>query len=212
MQIRKGLTGVLVLLAALTLTSCLGVEMELSFEKDGSGQADMTFHISQIFFQLDPESQDVPVPITKEELEETYKDAEGVTVLDVTEENTEEKKIITASIAFDDFKNLSAGGDDDMFQGSSLTKEGGRTVFRTVLKQPYEPESAEAQSDPSQEEMVKQYFAGYNFIYRVRAPKRIRSHSIGELSEDGRVLSYEMPMYDFNSMKNSEPLVLELSW
>ncbi len=198
----------------LLFVSCLGIEMDVKINSDGSGEVDMAFHISQIFFQLDPEQQDVPVPITREELESSYEGVDGVTVVNVSEEDTEEKKIITATLAFDNFEALSAG-DEEMFQGSTLTSSGGRTVYRAVLKEAVEPDMEEAEDlsqDAGQEEMVKQYFQGYNFIYRVRAPRKIRSHSIGTLSDDDRTLTFEMPMYDFNEMKNSEPLVLEVSW
>ncbi|WP_020611339.1 hypothetical protein [Sediminispirochaeta bajacaliforniensis] len=203
----------LLVLIALLLSSCLGVEMDVSINNDGSGTVDMAFHISQMFFQMDPEQQDVPIPITKEQLESSYEGVEGVTVVDVAEEDTEDRKTITATLAFDDFSDLSKG-EENMFEGATLTKENGRTVFRTVLKDAVEPgeEGDMTPSDPSQEEMIKQYFEGYSFLYRVRAPKKIKSHSIGELSDNNRVLTYEIPMYDFNSMQNSEPLVLEVSW
>lgn len=203
-----------IILVALLSVSCLGVEMDVTINGNGSGEVDMAFHISQIFFQLDPEQQDVPVPITKEELESSYAGVEGVTVVSVTEEDTEEKKIITARLAFDNLAALTAG-EEEMFQNTTLTSEGGRTVFRAVLKDAVEPgmeEEEGAAEDPSQEEMVKQYFQGYNFVYRVRAPKKIRSHSMGTLSEGDRVVTYEMTMYDFNSMQNLEPLVLEVAW
>jgi hypothetical protein len=204
--------SILLLAAAiLLLGSCLGVEMDLKINRDGSGTADMAFHISQIFFQLDPESQDVPVPITKEEMEASYAGVDGITVLDVTEEDMEEKKIITASLKFNSVEALT-GGDQEMFEGAVLEKEGDRTIFRTILKEAAEDGMEAEESNVEQEEMVKQYFAGYSFVYRVQAPSKIRSHSIGELSADGKTVTYEMPMYEFNSMKNSEPLVMELSW
>lgn len=197
--------------AILLLGSCLGVEMDLKINPNGSGTADMTFHISQIFFQMDPESQDVPVPVTKEEMESSYEGVEGITVVDVTEKDTEEKKIITASLKFDSVEAL-AGGDQEMFQGAVIEKSGGRTVFRALLKEAVEPGMEAAEVDPEQEAMMKPYFAGFSFVYRVRAPGKIRSHSLGELSADGRTLTFEMPMYDFNNLKNTEPLVMELSW
>jgi hypothetical protein len=209
--------GAVVLVSAAVMmlfVSCLGIEMDVKINSNGSGEVDMAFHISQIFFQLDPEQQDVPVPITREELESSYEGIEGVTVVNVSEEDTEEKKIITATLAFDSFEALSAG-DEELFQGTTLTSSGGRSVYRAVLKEAVEADAEEEENvsgDAGQEEMVKQYFQGYNFIYRVRAPKKIQSHSIGTLSDGDKTLTFEMPMYDFNEMKNSEPLVLEVTW
>jgi hypothetical protein len=210
---RNGRSAFLVLLvvaSAMLMVSCLGIEMDIKINNDGSGTAEMAFKISQMFFQMGPEAGEVPIPLSREELESTYEGVPGVTVVDVKEEDTEENKTITATLSFKDFAALTAG-EDDMFQGTSLTREGGSNVFRAVIKEAVEP-GEEGEEDLEQEEMIKPYYEGYYFVYKVTAPQRVRSHSLGDLSDNGRVVTYRVAMYDFNMMENEEPLVMEVRW
>jgi hypothetical protein len=58
--------------------------------------------------------------------------------------------------------------------------------------------------------MVETFFEGYALSYRVLAPATIKSHLLGELSEDKRSVSYRTTVADL--LKSGEKKVLEVAW
>lgn len=199
------------------LTSCLGVRMETVFNADGSGTMRMVFRISQQLLQMGKEEAGVDIPLSKEDLSEGYEEVDGVTVVEVTEEDTEEHRIITAVIDFEDFNALSA---DEGFpgDGARLETRNGRTELSMLIGQPTGPntgdgeEGAEAQAelDDAMIAMMQSFLEGYSIEYQIVAPKKIVSYTEGELQKDGRTLLFSMAMGDYVMIE--EPYYLKVVW
>ncbi len=249
---RVALIGALVL-AALALSGCLGVDVSTKFNGDGSGVMTMKLQISQMLLQMGEEQgSPPPVPLSKEELEKAYSQLDGVKVESVTQENNEKDRVITAVISFKDF-GVFQGTDDLAGTGAQLTKEDGLSVYRVLVGEPPKPpaakltttdgadgsvdqqvapttaaplveeggESAAAPLAPessadtaAQEEamtaMIKGLMAGYSIQYSVSAPTKIVSHTVGDLSADGKTVTFSMPMADYMDLK--EPIQFEVKW
>jgi hypothetical protein len=58
--------------------------------------------------------------------------------------------------------------------------------------------------------MIKGLMAGYSIKYAVTAPTTIVSHTIGEVSPDGKTVTYSIPMSDYMDLK--EPIQFEVKW
>ena len=72
-----------------------------------------------------------------------------------------------------------------------------------------EEESAE-EPNAEMQAMFEQMFAGYELIVVVNAPSRVKSHSLGELSSDGRTVRYSLPILDMQALK--EETILTVVW
>lgn len=218
----------LMMISALLFVSCFGIEMKTVFNADGSGRMTMKFRVSQMLLEMGEEEAGVDVPLSKEDLTSQYEDLEGVTVVEVTEEDTEEDRIITAIIDFDDFNALSSE-EDLPGEDASLELEDGKSVLRILIGPPAEeplaaetedegsPAAGEMGQPPSMEEMdesmmamMQSFMEGYYMEYTIVAPKKIISYSHGELEKDGRTLVHGMPMGDFIMIE--EPYYLEIVW
>ena len=228
---RRVLRGIVLLVIAGLLASCLGVGMETRFNADGSGEITMKIRVSQALLEMGEEQTDVPVPISREELEAAYADVDGVTVIEVKEEQTDEDLVIIATIGFDDYSALS-NQDDFVGAGAELIEEGGKTIYRITVGEIQQgsdddaeeedgsssdekkSEEGSSEGDAEMEEAMKammmSFMEGYSIEYRVVAPRRIVSHTHGELSADGLSVEFEIPMGDYISLE--EPYVFEVVW
>ena len=235
--------------AVVLLTSCLGVDMNTRFNADGSGIIKMRLQISQALLQMSKEEGSSPIPLTKKDVEEAYKDLPGVKVESVTEENTDKDKIITATISFKDF-TVFKNTKDLAGTGATLTKgPDGKTTYSVIVGEPEETQEApgassdvlpaqEAMKDgtgqgqssaaepaykdvpapatPSDESqkavdsMFKSLMEGYSLEYSVTAPRKTLSHTIGEVSNDGKTVTYTIKMADYVDLK--APLTFQVVW
>jgi hypothetical protein len=221
LKIRKKVSIVIaVMVISVLLTSCFGIAMETVFNADGSGRLVMKLRFAQMLLDMDEGEAGVDVPMSKEDLEEQYGELEGVTVVEVTEEDTEEDRIITAVIEFEDFNSLAS---DDEFPGEEARLEtvDGKSVLKILVGQPGEEPSGDggeeaaedaemAEMQESMTAMIQSFMEGYSLEYRVVAPSKIISYSDGEVEKDGRTFVYTMPMGDFIAIE--EPFYLEIVW
>ncbi|MBT3273299.1 MAG: hypothetical protein HN368_09105 [Spirochaetales bacterium] len=191
--------------------------METSFNADGSGRMTMVFRISQALLQMGEEESGVDIPLSRDDLLAEFEDVDGVTVVDVTEEDTGEDRIITAVLDFDSFNDL-AGGDGFPGEEAMLEEKNGKSHFSIMVGQPQGPaddgadsaEAAQFEMDDAAKAMVQSFMEGYDLEYRIVAPRKISSYSHGELSPDGRTLVFSLPMGDFFVIE--EPYYLEVIW
>jgi len=206
---------VLTVVATLLFTSCFGIAMETIFNADGSGRLTMKLRIAQFLLEMGEDEAGVGVPLSKDDLTSGYEEVDGVTVVEVTEEDTEEDRLITAVIDFEDFNKLAA---DDEFPGeeASLTVKDGKSTFRILVGQPRGGEEGDEEfaSDPEEEAqmtaMIQSFMEGYSVEYRIVAPRKIQSYSDGEVEKDGRTFVYNLPMGDFIAIE--EPFYIEVVW
>jgi hypothetical protein len=205
------------IVVSLLLTSCFGIAMETVFNSDGSGRLIMKLRIAQFLLEMGEEEAGVGIPLSKDDLTAEYEDLDGVTIVEVTEEDIDEDRVITAVIDFENFNNLAS---DEEFPGeeASLTIKDGKSTFRILVGQPRgddeESTDEEFASTPEEEAsmtaMLQSFMEGYSVEYRILAPKKIESFSAGEVDKDGRTFVYTLPMGDFIAIE--EPFYVEVVW
>ncbi len=213
------ITGIVIaIVVTLLFTSCFGIAMETVFNPDGSGRLTMKLRVAQFLLEMGEEEAGVGIPLSKDDLTAKYEEIDGVSVVEVTEEDTDEDRIITAIIDFENFNNLAS---DDEFPGeeASLTIKDGKSTFRILVGQPRggdgeESTDEEFASDPEEEAsmtaMLQSFMEGYSVEYRIVAPRKIESFTAGEVEKDGRTFAYTLPMGDFIAIK--EPFYIEVVW
>ncbi len=211
--------------------------MNTRFNADGSGIIKMKLRISQALLQMSTEEGASPIPLTKQDVEAAYKDLPGVKVDSVTEQNTDKDKIITAIVSFKDF-SVFKNTKDLAGTGASLTKSpDGKTTYSVIVGEPEEsqdepgvssqaplaggaaqeapgakpePLSSPSESEQAVDSMFKNMMEGYSLEYSVTAPRKILSHTLGEISNDGRTVTYSIKMADFVDLK--APLTFQVVW
>ncbi|MEE8591858.1 MAG: hypothetical protein V3T35_11125, partial [Spirochaetia bacterium] len=90
--------------------------------------------------------------------------------------------------------------------GISLENQGETNIFRQVIFAGQEGEEITEDSL----EMIETFFQGYDLVYAITVPSQVNSHSLGELSADGRTVTYTITVPEI--LKRSQPLVLEVVW
>ncbi len=70
--------------------------------------------------------------------------------------------------------------------------------------------AASDESEQAVDSMFKSMLAGYSLEYSVTAPRKIVSHTLGELSGDGRTVVYTIKMADYVDLK--APLAFQVVW
>ena len=208
------------IVVSLLLTSCFGIAMETVFNPDGSGRLTMRLRVAQFLLEMGEEEAGVGIPLSKDDLTAEYEVLDGVTVVEVTEEDTDEDRIITAVIDFENFNNLAS---DEEFPGedASLTIKDGKSTFRILVGQPGggegeettgegDSQGEEMEADESMKAMLQSFMEGYSVEYRIVAPRKIESFTDGEVEKDGRTFVYTMPMGDFIAIE--EPFYIEVVW
>ena len=219
MSTRKWIGGLcrgLAIVPVLFLSSCLGIGVQTVFNEDGSGRMTVEFRVSQALLQMGEEETGIDIPLSKDDLMAEYENVDGVTVVEVAQEDTEEDRIITAVVDFDDFNMLSSDG-QFMGEGATLEVQGDRTVLRMLIGElgggddgETIGEAEQPEMDDAMKSMVQSFLEGYELVYRVVAPRKITSHSDGELQSDGRTVVYSMAMGDLIMIE--EPFYLKIVW
>lgn len=211
-------------LSVIVFVSCLGIEMETKFNTDGSGEMMIRIMVSQELLEMGEEgTAGVALPLSEEEIEEAYANVDGVVVQEVTQEETEKDRIITAKISFKDF-NKFAQHEEFPGEGASIREIDGNTEFTMTVGQAKEDvdgsddqedgaESAETLIDSMDESMIamiQAFMEGYFVEYRIVTPKKIISYTDGELGPDGKSVTLKIPMGEYFMIE--EPYDLTVMW
>ena len=208
----------LITLIILILGSCLGVQMETKFNADGSGTVVMKLTVSKAVLEMgEGDDAALDIPLSKEEVEEQFAGIEGITVIGVTEEETEENVTITSIVEFEDFKAL-LDTEDSPMETATLTEKNGITTYSMTVGEAKEAALSGdgddamggAEMDDAMLGMIAAFLEGYSMEYRVTAPKKISRYTHGELSADGRSVSLALPMADYFMLE--KPYQFEVEW
>jgi len=186
-------------LFAAALSSCIGVQSQISLGRDGSGTLRLSYRISQFL----RESQDLPLPVSREDFQRAVAAAPGLRLEALSQREDEQDVTIEARIAFDRVEALNALGDR---LGLSYGEQGGRRVFRQRLYPGQPPGGISAESL----KLVETFFQGYEVSLELSSPAPILSHSLGTLSEDRRSLRYQTTIPEL--LKQKDEVTLEVTW
>jgi len=72
------------------------------------------------------------------------------------------------------------------------------------------PASPSDESEQAVDSMFKSLMEGYSLVYSVTAPQKILSHTLGEVSNDGKTVTYAIKMADYVDLK--APLTFRVVW
>jgi len=195
-------------LALVVLSSCVGIDSDLSVRENGSGTLDLTYRVSQLIVNLGNPTDGksvVPLPLSRSDFERSVQATQGKVRLTRFDRSEDQKDItIRAGLAFD---SLDALSQMDAFQNAQirLGADGGAHTFSELIaKAPPEPLTDDSLK------MVDAFFGGYDLTFRIEAPKPITTNNLGTLSADKRVLTYKTTIGDIVRTKND--IVLSMSW
>jgi len=191
--------------AALALgAGCISYEVNLSFEKDGSGRVVVDTWVDSFGDEESAEEgsqESAEASEISEEMGPAFAELEGVTIEEnwarTEGEGDDRREHTRLALAFKDVGTLSGRG---IFENQDLTfdKKGKDYVFaheiRNVRKEAA-GETAEETSEES-EELARALFEGYTFTYTVVMPGKV-TETNGTVGEDGRTVTWKWPLYDF---------------
>ncbi len=197
----------ILILTVVLLSSCIGIESEILLRQDGTGVLTLSYQISQFMKNIDVgrEEKRLPLPVNKEEFVRTAEGIEGLRLTDIDEREDEENVYIRAKLEFDSVDAVNALGRPGEI-GISLENRGDTNTFRQVIFAGQEGEEITEDSL----EMVETFFQGYDLVFAITVPTDVKSYSLGDLSADGRTVTYAITVPEI--LKRSEPLVLEVVW
>jgi hypothetical protein len=186
-------------LFAAALSSCIGVQSQISLGRDGSGTLRLSYRISQFL----RESQDLPLPVSREDFQRAVAAAPGLRLEALSQREDEQDVTIEARIGFDRVEALNALGDR---LGLSYSEQEGGRVFRQRLYPGQPPEGISAESL----KLAETFFQGYEVSLELSSPAPILSHSLGTVSEDKRSLRYQTTILEL--LKQKDEVTLEVTW
>jgi len=188
-------------LLVLSLSSCIGIESQISVGSDGSGTLRLDYRISQFL----REDRTLPLPVSREDFQRAVSVEPGLSLVALNQREDEQDVYIDARIGFDRVEALNALGGSGQI-GLSYTVEGDKHILRQRV---YPGQSSQGISAESLK-MIETFFQGYELSYLVSAPAPIQAHTLGELSEDRRSLRYRTTIPEL--LKQKDEVILEVIW
>lgn len=186
-------------LCAAALCSCIGVQSQISLERDGSGTLRLSYRICQFL----REDRELPLPLSGEDFRRAAAGAPGLRLEAIDQREDEQDVTIEARLTFDRIEALNALGGQ---LGLSYAEQAGSRVFRQRL---YAGQPAGGLPEESLR-MAETFFQGYEVSLELSSPVPIRSCSLGQLSEDRRTLRYRTTIPEL--LKHKDEVTLEITW
>ncbi len=194
----------LLFIPVLLLNACIGIESTIQFNRDGSGRLSMAYKVSQYLKDLGSDSgKSIPLPISRESFQRTASAIDGLKLNKVSQREDEENVYIEAILTFERVDSVNGlGGDMDL----SLTMENDEATFTHLIF----PGLGDEEISPDSLQMIETFFKGYELKFIVEAPDSIRSHSLGDLSQDGKSVTYKVTIPEL--LQSKDKVVLQVSW
>lgn len=200
----------LVLSAFVFLFSCLGMENQYSINSNGSGRLVFQYRVSQMFKSTAEEdaegAEQPPLPITKEEVEKKFSSVKGLKVISISQWEDESDIYVTGEV---EFVSVNALNSCSLFEDMpvAMVQAAGKTTFVQEIAQEKE---AFTEEDREALDLYSSFFEGYELVFSVSAPKKIISVNRGEISADGRSMTYRISMVDYIQL--TEKTELRVTW
>lgn len=191
----------------LLLSSCIGIDSAILIRADGSGVLTLSYTVSQFIKNIDAgrSEQKLPLPINEEEFRRSSEGIEGLRLNSLDRREDEENVYIEAELEFDSVEVVNSLGREGEI-GITLEQQGDATIFRQLI---FPGPPAEEITEESLE-MIETFFEGYELVYSVTVPGEVRDHTLGDLQENGRTVTYSITVPEV--LRSSEPLILEVVW
>lgn len=206
---RKVLIHLVVIMMALSFTSCIGIVEKVFFKKDGSGTYSMTLDMSKfasmmtMFSEGDEKNEmDEALSDMDESFDQTKAKLDNVDgVSNITQNMDKEKLIYTVSFDFRDVDALNNGlnryfENEEDPQESTFFTAGKKSFTRTAADRLSEALGSQMGlgEDPDFDPTVLMADAYYETI--IEFERKIRSISNSEYTQDGNKISLRRLMFD----------------
>jgi hypothetical protein len=208
------------LAAALAFSSCVGVSLDITARRDGSGTMVLEYRLSRDFEslgKLDGNENWPVVPVGKADLERSVARVEGLSLRSFSKKNLAGDALYRAQL---DFATLDALARflDGAGQRVSLTRKG--EEHRLLLS--FNSSAGRVAADEALSELLASSFEGYALDFGVTLPQApalrvldgrgdpLESPPAGTALVRGNRVSFSAPMADLFSA--AEPTRLEISW
>jgi hypothetical protein len=195
-----GIAAVVIALA--TLTSCLSVESHFSFKADGSGQLRLVYRIAGSLARLGGNGS-TQLPINEEDFRTAAAAVDGVELIEYRFQDTHDQIEISATLRFDQVERLA-----DVPSLSTLEARlqgGDPATFEQLIATAGAVPVLEAEAL----DLLRSLLAGHEVRFVVQAPRQIRRHSDGALSDDGRVVELSIPLVNYMLLNERRTLTVE---
>ena len=200
--------GFLCIVAAIMLSSCVGVDSHLTIHQDGSGTLALIYRVSQLVVNLGNPVDGkgvIPLPLAKGDFEKSVAGSQGAVRLTAFDRSEDQKDVtIRVELAFD---SLDALAKLDAFQDAQIrfsSNGAGHSFSQLIAKAPREPITEDSLR------MVDAFFGDYDLAFAIEAPQPVKSNTLGTLSQDGRVLTYKTSVKDL--VRTKDDVVLSMTW
>jgi hypothetical protein len=199
------LLGILVL----SLSSCLGVNSNVTIRQNGSGTIQLEYRLSRMFEalgKLDGNEKQLPLPVSRTDFERTISRVPGLQLTSYATSQDQKDILIKAELSFANLDALT-GFLDASGQSVRLANEGGNRAMGLVLVRGIK------NVDKDLENLVRTVFAGYTIDMRFNLPSTPTVSTVGKIGQaavTGTTARYTSPVTDL--VLSPEPVELRLSW
>ncbi|HCO48627.1 MAG TPA: hypothetical protein DIT55_04070 [Spirochaetaceae bacterium] len=210
-MISKCRNTVLICLAATAfLTSCVGIDTKVKIARNGSGKVEAEYRLSEelvAFGELEANKAILPVPLTREDVENSLRSAEGLRLDSWSSSKDGTDLLIKTVISFDTLDALMYYL-DPRGEMARHTNESGveRISFTVGEKLP--------RFDPDMKSIAEQAFAPYSFSFMVELPSSAKEASSGHpavtLRQEDTKVYFEGKMKDI--VTSEIPPSMGLAW
>jgi len=196
-------------LIIVSLSSCIGVNSNVSIRQNGSGTIQLEYRLSRMFEalgKLDGNEKQLPLPVGRTDFERTVNRVPGLALTAYSISQDEKDLLVKAELSFTSLDAL-AGFLDAAGQSVRLVSDGGNRTMGLVLVRGIKNVDADLES------LVRTVFAGYTIDMRFNfssTPTVATVGNIGQAAVTGTSARYTSPVTDL--VLSSEPVELRLSW
>ncbi|MEW6564558.1 MAG: hypothetical protein AB1404_03555 [Spirochaetota bacterium] len=196
-------------LIIVSLSSCIGVNSNVSIRQNGSGTIQLEYRLSRMFEalgKLDGNEKQLPLPVGRTDFERTVNRVPGLALTAYSISQDEKDLLVKAELSFTSLDAL-AGFLHAAGQSVRLVSDGGNRTMGLVLVRGIKNVDADLES------LVRTVFAGYTIDMRFNFPSTPTVSTVGNIGQaavTGTSARYTSPVTDL--VLSSEPVELRLSW
>ena len=161
-------TFILAIALAFVASGCFEFEQEIYINADGAGRATLRYVIPSNFIQGRQQgiiNSDQPIPLTREEIQDFYKDRQGLYIESASAQQSAQFKLIRVALAFDDIEALS---ERDLKY--TRTVEGDEQIVRIHFHKP--ANAGQRKTNPMAEQLISS-LPQSGMKFRLFAPRKL---------------------------------------
>lgn len=194
----------------LLLTSCVGIDTKVKISREGSGNVTAVYRLSEelvAFGELEANKAMLPVPLTKQEVEDSLKGVPGLSLTSWSSKKDGTDLVIKTVIAFDSLDSLMYYLDPQGRLAKHSTTADGNSIAFTVG-------DSIPSLDPDMKKIAQEAFAPYSFKFAIELPGQPKEALSGNpaitVRKEGNTVFFEGKMMDI--VATEMPPSMQISW